>query len=74
MAIVLGVSSPSGMAVTSDRPVRRAMARAMTEEHQVAEQHADSRTGDHVLQGKRCRKVKDPGQQTDREQQIGDVV
>ena len=30
MAIVLGVSSPKGMAVTSFRPVRRASRRAIT--------------------------------------------
>ena len=42
--------------------------------HQVAEQHADGRAGNHVLQGKRCRKVKNPGQQADRQQQVGDII
>ena len=44
------------------------------EEHQIAEQHPDGGTGNHVLQGKCCRKVKNAGQQADGQQQIGDVI
>ena len=62
MAMVLGVSSPSGMAVTSAATVPPRKGQGHGKEHEVAKQHADGRAGDHVLQGKSCRKVKNRGQ------------
>ena len=44
---VLGVSRPSGMAVTSDRPVSPGEPKRHGRVDQVADQHADGRAGDH---------------------------
>ena len=47
---VLGVSSPSGMAVTSDRPVSPRQPKRHGRIDQVADQNADGRARDHPRQ------------------------
>ena len=55
---VLGVSSPSGIAVTSSAG-SPGQAEGHPSEEQIAHQHPDRRAGNHVLQGEFCRKSKD---------------
>jgi len=59
MPSVLGVSSPSGMAVIVLRPVSRAKRKANKKNRQIADQHADGRARHHVAKCDLGRKFKD---------------
>ena len=60
---VLGVSRPSGMAVTSERPVLPGQAKRHDRVNQVSDQHAHRRARDHPGQNERPRHLENHNEQ-----------